>query len=143
MSERQAIVNVFPNKWLLLDPKGKPICAVPRDHREDGPGHIGARFDPETKTMIHIDGPARCRATRYTRDRVVGGELFPATAEDAKILRVPFVDPMKLLETAKAAAVAQYDAQFGDGAWAASNEPAPTEPDKPKDAKPAKAAKNS
>jgi hypothetical protein len=153
MSERQSLVRVFPNRWLVLDPSGKPICTVPRDFKEDGPGWIGARFSATTKEIEFLEGPAKCRATRYTRDRVVAGELFPATAEDAKVLRVPFVDPLLQLAEAKARAIVQYDAQFGAGAWAEENEsavilPAPESPKEPiytlvepEKTQPAKAAK--
>lgn len=121
----QTIIDVVANKWLHLSPAGKPQGACPRDSSEDGPGHIGAKRDPKTGEYEFVDGPVRVRATRYTRERILKGEIFLATKEAARALGIAqFREPSELLAEAKAAAIAAYDDQFGTGAWAEQNEPA-------------------
>jgi hypothetical protein len=138
---KQTVIEVVANPWLYLSPTGKPQGACPRDEDEDGPGHIGARFDKKTGEYVFVDGPVKVRASRYTRDRICNGEIFLATREAAPALGIEFRDPKELLAESRAAAIAAYDDQCGAGAWAEQNEPKAVSvatPDQP--AKPTKAS---
>lgn len=126
MLKAQDTILVVANKWIHLDPDGKPQGAVLRDFIEDGPGWLGAQRDGKTGRFTFTDRPVKARATRYTRDRIVRGEVFLASREHAFDLGISqFEEPDALLVKAKAAAVAEYDDQHGAGAWARLNEPAP------------------
>jgi hypothetical protein len=130
-------IKVLPNPWLLLNPDGLPQCAVMREVG-NGIGWIGARFNPKLGTFSFEAEPVTATATRYVRTRISCGELILATPEAADDLGIAYIDPAKLLEKYKAAAVAQYDAQHGDGAWAKADalRNPPTKSDEP--AKPAR-----
>lgn len=119
-----SLITVHPNKWLLLDPDGKPIAMVPADPCEGGRGKLGARQNVETGEWRYTADSLKVRATNYIRDRVRKGELFvedPIVARDLGVR--DWIEPKKALEIAKTQAVAAYDAQHGAGAWAAANEP--------------------
>lgn len=124
MSERHQRVCVWANHWGVLDADGNPIQVICRDP-QDGPGWIGSSLDPETGKQVFTNAPVHCLSTSTTRQRVLDGDLFPATPADAAVLKVRFVEPAEQLAKAKAAAVAAFNAQFGSGAWAALHEPQP------------------
>jgi hypothetical protein len=145
--KNQDVIWVVANKWTHLDENGEPQGAVLRDFKEDGPGWIGAKRDPKSGKFTYTDEPAKVRATRYTRDRIVRGELFLASPEAASALGINYIEPEQLMWDAKLAAIAAFDAQHGNGEWLRINEPmppvlAPT-PEPKTSAKPAKGSHKS
>jgi hypothetical protein len=121
----QDVIMVLPNPWTHLDETGAPQGAVLRDFKEDGPGWIGAKRDPKSGKFTFSVEPVKVRATRYTRDRVIRGELMLASPGAASALGIRYVDPYSMLAGARADAIAAFDAQHGAGEWARINEPLP------------------
>jgi len=117
MLKNQDTILVVPNKWAYVNANGDPSALVLRDNKEDGPGFLGATIDGSTGKITYRDTPVKCRATKYHRDRIVRGELFLASPEVAHYLGITYREPKALLAEAKAKAIADFDAQHGEGAW--------------------------
>lgn len=151
-------IKVYPNKWLALDALGNPCAVVPIDFNEHGQGRkwVGCKLaatltkaaviekvgkiEQEVSAAVYdsvwtyADGPVEIPLTGYYVARIKSGDLLIADEESAKTAAVPYSDPLAALEAAKALAVKGYDAQHGEGAWAALNAPAKVEPiEAPKD----------
>lgn len=138
-------LQVLPNPWLLLDADGEPQCAVLREVG-NGTGWIGARRDVKSGKFVFADKPVTATATPYVRARINNGELIVAERSAAEGLQISFIEPAKVLESYKAAAIAEYDAQHGEGTWARNDAArreanAPAEPTKTESPAPAKPAR--
>lgn len=141
-------IRVVPNPWLCLDSMGHPCAVVPIDPFKHGTGRrwVGARLVANETRKREVErvggltqvvaeaehthdwqfesGPVRIPISDYYLERIRHGELIAGDEFSAQKAGVPFVDPLTILSDAKARAVAEFDGQHGEGAWAQLNEPA-------------------
>lgn len=110
------IVEVYTNPYLQLDASGEPQCVVPKGPK-DGRGWYGATFDPKTGKFTVSGEPVRCCFSRYITERIVRGELIAANKKLANELGINFIEPTELLAGYRLRAIADYDAQHGEGAF--------------------------
>lgn len=148
MPVHQKKLRVLPNPWLHIDEKGRPAGLVRLEQPTNGTaihGWVGAtvasvdEIEPakrvkvagrvfeqkhaiEYRTFNHADQPVTVDNTPYYRKRVWSGDLIAfdqATATACGISARSFVKPETLLEQLKQAAIKQFDAENGEGAFEA------------------------
>ena len=137
-------LRVFPNPWVYIDHLGRPAGRLPFDAFEhsQSPGAVGAEICdvklvaaatvmrvagralevqfPQHDTRIkYTRDPVSIPASNYYRDAVKRGDLVAADQETAALCGVTFTDPAKALANAKAEAVAKFNAETGEDAYAA------------------------
>lgn len=110
------IVEVYTNPYLQLDASGEPQCVVPKGPK-DGRGWYGATFDPKAVKFTISAELVSCCFSRYITERIVRGELIAANKKLANELGINFIEPAELLAGYRLRAIANYDAQHGDGAF--------------------------
>lgn len=168
MPVRERTLRVYPNPWGFIDHRGKAAGVVRLDYHEHNTNRawVGARIKTATKTKEAVaevirgkvfrsgsdshdiewefdSAPVEIPNSAYYRDAIATGQLVAAdkaTAVAAGIRAGDFEDPSRHLEKLKAAAIADFDAHNGEGAYAALNaiaaeqveaekpEPAPAQP---------------
>lgn len=109
-------IQVVLNRWVYLDENGDPATRV---MNEEGFGYIGATVTNGTDVLAYSDEPVSITASRYVRKLVGAGALFPANEESARVVGVPFVAIHERTAEAKNKAIKEFEAQHGNGAWAA------------------------
>lgn len=143
---RQRRIKVLANPWLVIDSKGRPCGAVPCDpneHDRVGRSYVGARVDRQQTKLVpdrfgqaaqagearfarqdtvwaFLTEPVELPYTHYYADKVRKGQLFAADEKSAVACGIAaknFQEPGKLLDEAKAAAIADFVAHYGEGAF--------------------------
>jgi hypothetical protein len=132
MLHRSRTLRVLPNPYAALDGYGRPAGIVPCDPHEHTPDRrfVGAHI---ADVVVHDDFPSHelrsnrqdtrwgfatepveIPRTHYYVERLREGALFPADEATARMAGIPFESPAKRLEKAKAAALAQWVAHYGE-----------------------------
>jgi len=148
MAVQRKKLRVLPNPWLHIDEKGRPAGTVRLEQPGNGTaihGWVGARvtkvteIEPPKRVKVegrvfeqkhgihdlefgHAVEPVTIDNTPYYRKRVASGDLIAfdeATAQACGISKTNFVKPELLLEQIKEAAIKQFDAENGEGAFEA------------------------
>jgi hypothetical protein len=146
MAVQRKKLRVLPNPWLHIDEKGRPAGLCRLEQPSNGTfvdGWVGVTVSSVTEvepakrvkvkgrvfeqkpgihylTFAHADEPVTVDNTAYYRKRVACGDLIAhdvATAIACGIRGELFVEPEKLLAQIKAAAIRQFDAENGEGAF--------------------------
>lgn len=149
MAIQKKTLRVVANPWQYIDHLGRPAGVCPCDPNEHTPDRrwVGAHIAdavvvrPARVTQIagqsftrsaavhditwrHEAEPVEIPNTAYYRQRIAGGELIAAdeaTAAACGISRDSFERPDALLAKLKAAAIVDFDAANGIGAFAELN----------------------
>ena len=154
MNRFSKTARVIANPFHVLDHKGRPCCAVPKEPGKVGEhaGYIGAKLDRDLTKITREEERGEIRGTRqetvfsfssdpvevptslYYRDALRSGSLIAADKATAQWAGVDYVEPEKALADAEKDAEAAFDQNYGKGSIATlrgtDNEPA-TDPAEP------------
>lgn len=135
---------VLPNPWAAIDHQGRPSGVVMCDPVEHVPTRdgeprrfVGAHLDPVKTRMtrefargdarsneqdtvwVFATKPVDLPNTPYYRERIRHGELIAADEKTARVAGLKFADPGKVIEAARASAIAAWETEVGvPGAFA-------------------------
>ncbi len=168
-------LSVLPNPWVYIDHKGRPAGrfpyesadGVPTDGRTIG-SHIASAEEAQAAKSVRIAGftfqlsaadhdiqiaysnePVTVPNTQYYRKAISRGDLIAADVKSATLSGIAakdFESYAKHVESKRAAAIAEFDAANGEGAFAhfeaerSSAKAAPAEAEAQPEAAPAKKA---
>ena len=119
------LATVLANPYNTIDHEARPTCAV---SFEDAPhAYIGASRSekPGAPVPLHpdktysqvlwsfSDEPSRVAASRVMRKHAAAGNILAADETSARLLGVPYADPMKAREATKARAAKRHEAECG------------------------------
>src|SRR6478752_10448461 len=136
-------LRVYPNPWTYIDHLGRPAGRLPFDGFEhsQSPGSVGASITDVTQVqsamvmrvagrdlevnpaqhdhrITYAAGYVEIPNTAFYRDALKRLDLVAADKETASEAGIKFEDPKKVLDSYKAEAIAKFNAETAEDAYA-------------------------